>query len=306
MRLSLAMVLAAFIIPAALPAKAERLTEQPLVDAAWLQSHLGQKGLVVLDVRDAAKDQPNPYVAAHVPGSISAPYATYGWRAKVKDVPGQLPPIADIEAKIGALGISDDTQVVIVPAGEDSSDFGSATRVYWTFKVLGHDAVTILDGGWKAWKAANGATSADAVSAEAGTFKARFRPELYASTADVEKARESGKVALIDGRPAEQFAGAAKSPVVRVAGTIPGAVNLEQGKFYNADKASFIGRSDVDALSKSAGLPADEDSITFCNTGHWASVAWFGLSEVEGRKNVKLYDGSLAEWASDPARPVTH
>lgn len=304
MRLSLALAVTALSLSAALPVRAERLTDQPLVDAAWLQAHLGKPGLVVIDVRDAAKDQPNPYVAAHVPGSVSAPYSSYGWRAKVNDVPGQLPPIADIEAKIGALGVSNDTQVVIIPAGTDSSEFGGATRVYWTFKVLGHDAVTILDGGWRAWEAANGEKSAEAAAPQAAAFKANFRSELYATTADVEKARETGAVKLIDGRPAEQFAGKSKSPVVRVPGTIPGSVNIEQGKFYDTAKASFIGRSEVASLSKTAGVSDEEDSIAFCNTGHWASVAWFGLSEIQGKKNVKLYDGSMAEWAADPARPV--
>ncbi|MFC3166077.1 sulfurtransferase [Ciceribacter thiooxidans] len=305
MRFASLAALAALTLAIAVPASAERLTEKPLVDAAWLQSNLGKEGLVVIDVRDAAKDKPNPYMAAHIPGSVSAPYSTYGWRAKVNGIPGQLPPLADIEAKIAALGVSNESQIVIVPAGTDSSEFGAATRVYWTFKVLGHDAVTILDGGWRAWQAANGETSADVVQPQPASFKANFRDELYASTADVEKARASGDVQLVDGRPAEQFAGKAKSPVVRLAGTIPGAVNLEQGKLYDAQKGSFVSPEKVAALAGAAGVKEDEQSIAFCNTGHWASVAWFGLSEVEGKKNVKLYDGSMAEWASDPARPVT-
>lgn len=304
MRISLAIAAAAIALSAALPVAAAALTDKPLIDAEWLKSSLGKEGLVVIDVRDAAKDQPNPYVAAHVPGSVSAPYSAYGWRVAVDGVPAQLPPLADIEAKIAALGISNDTQVVIVPAGTDSSEFGAATRVYWTFKVLGHDAVTILDGGWRAWEAANGEKSSEVVAPKPATFKANFRQELYATTADVEKARESGNVQLIDGRPQAQFEGKAKSPVVRVAGTIPGSINLDQGKFYDKDKASFIGRSELQALSSEAGVKNDEDGIAFCNTGHWASIAWFGLSEIEGKKNVKLYDGSMAEWAADPARPV--
>ena len=51
-------------------------------------------------------------------------------------------------------------------------------------------------------------------------------------------------------------------------------------------------------------LEGDEANIAFCNTGHWASVAWFGLSEVLGNKNTSMYDGSMAEWTADPARPV--
>ena len=284
-------------------ALAERLTDKPLVDAAWLKSNLGNKSLVIIDVRDAAKDGANPYAKGHVPGAVSAPYATAGWRAAVNGVPGMLPPLETITKTIGALGVSNDSHVVIVPNGTDSSEFGGATRVYWTFKVLGHDAVSILDGGARAWEAAGGEVSTEVAKPVAAAFDGELKTELLATTADVEKARADG-TKLIDGRPAAQFRGEAKSPVVRVPGTIPGAANLENTKLYDADKASFASKDAVAALSKGVGLATDEKNIAFCNTGHWASVVWFGLSEIEGNKNTKMYDGSMAEWAADPARPV--
>jgi thiosulfate/3-mercaptopyruvate sulfurtransferase len=284
-------------------AQAERLTDQPLVDAAWLKSKLGNESLVVIDVRDAEKNKPDPYKAGHVPGAVNAPYSTVGWRAKVNGVPGMLPPVEQIEATIAGLGVDNDSHVVIVSAGTDSSEFGAATRVYWTFKVLGHDAVSILDGGWRAWQTAGGEVTDAAVAPEKSDFKAKLRSEMLVGVADVEKALADG-TALVDGRPAAQFKGEAKSPVVRAAGTIPGAVNIENGKFYDAPKASFVSRDTVASLAKGAGLDENEEAIAFCNTGHWASIAWFGLSEVQGNKNVKMYDGSMAEWAADPARPV--
>lgn len=302
MRLSLLTAVAALAIAFTGSADAARLTEQPLVDAAWLKANLDNDALIVIDVRDATAEV-NPYAQGHVPGSVSAPYASYGWRTQVDNVPAQLPPVPQIEALIGKLGVDNDKQVVIIPAGVDSSDFGSATRVYWTFKVLGHDAVTILDGGWRAWQAADGEISTAAVEPDPAKFTAAFRQELYASTADVERAQAEG-IKLVDGRPVAQFEGKAKSPIVRAAGTIPGAVNIDQGKFYNADKASFIDKDGVAALTKAVGLKQDEANIAFCNTGHWASIAWFGLSEIEGNKNTSLYDGSMVEWAADPARPI--
>ncbi|HWK64587.1 MAG TPA: sulfurtransferase [Rhizobiaceae bacterium] len=284
-------------------AQAERLTDQPLVDAAWLKSKVGNESLVVIDVRDIEKGKPDPYKAGHVPGAVNAPYSTAGWRATVNGVPGMLPPVEQIEATIAGLGVDNDSHVVIVAAGTDSSEFGAATRVYWTFKVLGHDAVSILDGGWRAWQAAGGeATDASATPAKSD-FKAHLRPEMIPGVADVEKALANGTT-LVDGRPAAQYRGEAKSPVVRAAGTIPGAVNIENDKFYDKPNASFVSRETVASLAKDAGLADNEEAIAFCNTGHWASIAWFGLSEVQGNKNVKMYDGSMAEWAADPARPV--
>ena len=139
-------------------AQAERLTEKPLVDANWVEENLDNPSLVVVDIRSMTKDG-NPYDAGHIPGAVYAPYGKFGWRAKVDNVVGMLPPVDVISKRIGALGIDNDKQVVVVPAGQNSSDFGSATRVYWTFKVLGHDAVTILDGGQRAWLAAGTAVS---------------------------------------------------------------------------------------------------------------------------------------------------
>ncbi|SLN73914.1 sulfurtransferase [Oceanibacterium hippocampi] len=297
----LAAVLAAGLAIAG-AAQAERLTDQPLVDAAWLKSHLGNESLVVLDVRDAANDG-NPYDKGHVPGAISAPYSTTGWRANVNGVPGMLPPVEQIEKVIGSLGVSNDSHVVIVPNGTNSSEFGIATRIYWTFKVLGHDAVSILNGGERAWVAAGGEVSTDAVKPVAASFTGTLRSELLATAADVEKARADG-TRLIDGRPAAQYKGESKSPVARVAGTIPSAVNIENAKLYDAENASFVSKETVASLAKGVDVDADKENIAFCNTGHWASVIWFGLSEVQGNKRTKMYDGSMAEWTADPARPV--
>lgn len=286
------------------PAGAAPATNQPLVDAAWLKANLGDPGLVVVDIRSVGKAG-NPYQKGHIPGAVDAPYGHFGWRAKVDGVIGQLPPVKDIAARIGSLGIDGSKHVVIVPFGQTSSDFGAATRVYWTFKVLGHDAVSILDGGYRAWTGAGYALSSEPVTPQAVAFKATLRPELIADAATVAKAKKDG-VALIDARPKAQYEGRVKSPVDRVAGTIPGAVNVEQSSFYDDKTATFASKPAIAALLKKVGVSQDDSEITFCNTGHWASVAWFGLSEVLGNKKTRLYDGSMTEWTADPSRPVVH
>lgn len=283
-------------------AHAERLTDQPLVDAAWLQQNLGNDSLVVLDVRDAVENV-SPYASAHIPGAVSAPYSTSGWRLEIEGIPGQFPGVEPAAELIGSLGIDNDDHVVIVAQGTDSSEFGAATRVYWTFKVLGHDAVSILNGGARGWEAAGGEVTDVATVLEPATFTPDFRQELLATTADVQTALTNG-TPLIDGRPSAQYRGEAKSPVARVAGTIPGAVNIDNGLLYDAQNASFADAASIAALAEGVGVGADEANIAFCNTGHWASIVWFGLHEVQGNTNTRMYDGSLAEWTADPARPV--
>jgi thiosulfate/3-mercaptopyruvate sulfurtransferase len=283
-------------------AQAERLTDKPLVDANWVEQNLDHPSLVVVDIRSLTK-KGSPYEAGHIPGAVYAPYGKFGWRQKVDNVVGMLPPVDVISERIGSLGIDNDKQVVIVPAGENSSDFGSATRVYWTFKVLGHDAVTILDGGHRAWLAAGKAVATDPVAPTAVAFNADFRPELLATADDVAKASSEG-VGLVDARPVEQFIGQAKSGVVARAGAVPGAKNIPQSKFYSDKEGAFVAADVIESLVSEAGVSRDGKEIAYCNTGHWASVAWFGLSEVMGNKNTAMYDGSLTEWAADPNREM--
>jgi thiosulfate/3-mercaptopyruvate sulfurtransferase len=268
----------------------------PLVDATWLAGRLNDPGVVVIDVRSA-----EAYAAGHAPGARSAPYVSFGWRQAVDGVPEQLPPVPEISRRISSLGVGRLSQVVLIPAGESAQDFGAATRVYWTFKVLGHDRVSILDGGWKAWRMASGAVGTAPPAARSGDFRPRYRPELRAELATVSEALRSG-APLVDGRPPAHFTGAAKSGVVQGRGALPGAVNLPDDLLYDPARARFANRAEVAALARRLELPRRGPVITYCNTGHYASIAWFAFSEVLGNPRAALYDGSLAEWTQDPAR----
>ncbi len=300
MRFAPLLAAAAMVVATPVLAVAQDVT--PLVTAEWLKAHAGDENLKIIDIRDKVEETDLgelPYIA----NAAVAPYASAGWRVEVDGVPAQVPPPEQIAALIGSLGIDGDDHVVIVPWGTDSSEFGGATRVYWTFKYLGHDAVSILDGGWRQYDAVGGERVAEPATPVAAEFPVALRPELRATTPDVEAALTAG-VKLIDGRPEEQYLGQSKSPVVRIEGTIPGAVNLPHSKLYSAEFASFAQPETVSALTEALGLAADEENIVFCNTGHWASIAWFALHEVGGNKNTSMYDGSMAEWTADPARPV--
>lgn len=300
MRLAPFAAAVAFVVAAPVFALASDVT--PLVTAEWLKAHAGDENIAIIDIRDKIEETDLgdlPYIA----NAAVAPYASAGWRTEVDGVPGQIPPVEQIAKLIGDLGVDADDHVVIVPWGTDSSEFGGATRVYWTFKYLGHDAVSILDGGWRQYDAVGGERVAEAAVPAAAEFPVNVRPELRATTPEVEAALADG-TKLIDGRPEAQYLGQSKSPVVRIEGTIPGAVNIPHSKFYSAEYASFALPETVAALAKGAGLAEGEKNIVFCNTGHWASIAWFALHEVGGNQNTAMYDGSMAEWAADPARPI--
>lgn len=274
----------------------------PLVDAEWLKANSGNENIVVLDIRDDIEGTDLgdlPYLA----NSVVAPYGSAGWRTEIDGVPGQIPSVEEIGTLIAGLGIDNDDHVIVVPWGTDSSEIGGATRVYWTFKYLGHDAVSILDGGWRQYDAAGGERVAELSQPEPAEFSIDLRDELLATTDEVLAALENG-VTLVDGRPPEQYRGESKSGVVATAGTIPGAVNIPHFDIYSGEYARFAQPETLAALSEAVGLATDEENIAFCNTGHWATVAWFGLSEILGNKQTSMYDGSMAEWTLDAARPV--
>ncbi|TMJ03288.1 MAG: sulfurtransferase [Alphaproteobacteria bacterium] len=281
-------------------ARAESVT--PLVPVGWLKQHLNDPQVLVLDIRSAIDGGgAEAYQNGHIPGAIHSDYDKAGWRVTRGGVPFMLPTLAELEKLIGELGIDEDSHVVVVPAGVHYTDFGSAARTYWTLKVAGVSKVSILDGGYAAWAAAHNATETGASKPSPKIFSATPNKALLAERADVQMIEQSGGATLIDARPASFFSGKQKAPAVQAYGHIPGAVNVDSATFYD-DKANRL-KPQAELASIAATLPAGP-AVTYCNTGHWAATDWFVLSELLGRKDVRLYYGSMIEWASDASRPL--
>ncbi len=286
---------------------------QPLVDVAWVKSNIGKENVVFLDVRGRlAGLSKADYLRAHIPGAVYTDYLKDGWRVKDKNgTPGMLPPTDKLEKLIGGLGIDNASHVVIIPNGGKALDMGTATRIYWTFKVLGLDNVSILDGGMLAYtkdvdkktKKPVNPLDRGAVKPVAKTFKASLRQEMIVTKADVKAAMDSG-VPLIDHRPNDQFIGINKHGKAARNGTIPGSLNLPENWLTQNGGGTFRPKSELEQLYAVAGVPLNGDEISFCNSGHWASLGWFTSSEIMGNKASKLYDGSMIEWTADKAMPV--
>jgi thiosulfate/3-mercaptopyruvate sulfurtransferase len=288
----------------ALVATASAQAVTPLVNVDWLRQNIGRPDMVILDVRNQlGGGSEKAYRQAHIPGAVYSDYLRAGWRATVDGVPGQLPPLADLERLIGDLGIGNDSHVVVVAGGTSSLDMASATRVYWTFKVLGHDRVSVLDGGYRAYAADPTSPVETGWNAPAPkTFRASFRPEMVADWADARAAMEA-KTTLVDLRPPAQYRGQQRTAAAKRAGTIPGAVNLPESRL-TTDGGRFVGAERVAQLLAALGVGTDEAGIVFCNTGHWASLGWFAQSELLGNKKIRLYDGSMADWTARAELPV--
>jgi thiosulfate/3-mercaptopyruvate sulfurtransferase len=267
---------------------------------------LGDPNVVVIDVRSDLEGATNEsYAEGHIPGAVAANYKKAGWRATVDGVPGMLPPVETIEGIIAALGVDGDDHVVITAAGEGkkSLDMGAATRVYWTFKVLGHENVSILDGGMKAWNAADLPLSTDAPTVVAGDFKADFQEEMYGTASDVALGM-TGRYDLLDTRPNAHYTGAVKPGPVKRAGTAPGSANYPIGAMLDENGSHFKSADELLAMARELGMDMRRTQVAYCNTGHFGSIGWFAVSELMGDDSVILYDGSMAEWTAEPRRPV--
>ncbi|MBI3453626.1 MAG: sulfurtransferase [Rhodospirillales bacterium] len=274
----------------------------PLVDVEWMKANAGKPGIVVLDIRE---DGVEAYGKGHIPGAVYTSYDKGGWRVKDKNgTPGMLPEAAALEKLIGGLGIDSRGHVVIVADGTSARDMGRATRIYWTFKVVGHDAVSILDGGFSAWVAdKKNPVEAGIVRPQPATFKVAMRPELLATKGDVEAALARG-TPLIDNRPPDMYVGVNRTKDVLKNGTLPGARSVPESWLTENNGGKFRDSGALAKLYAAAGVPTSGEQITFCNTGHWASLGWFVSSELLGNKQTKMYDGSMAEWSRDDKLPV--
>lgn len=277
---------------------------EPLVDTAWVKNHLGKPGIVFLDITS----NPDAYAKGHVPGAVFTDYKKDHWRVNIKEngqkVVGMLPPVDHLKKLIGGLGIGNDDQIVIIPNGSSAAEMGTATRIYWTFAVLGHDNVSIMNGGMAAWRAdKSNPLETKANKPAPKDFAIHFRKDLIATTDEVKAAMHNG-THLIDSRPVAQNLGIVKSGAVRAFGTIPGAVSVPAEYMTVNNGGEIRDKASLEKLYQMSKAPADGKAITFCNTGHWASLGWFAEYAVMGNKNTRMYDGSLAEWTSDNKAPM--
>jgi thiosulfate/3-mercaptopyruvate sulfurtransferase len=280
------------------------LQAKPLESVGELKSELGNPHLVVIDIRsviDGGSEE--TYAQAHIPGAVHSDYDKAGWRATRNGLPLMLPTVAQLEKLVGELGIDEDSRVVVVPAGVSATDFGAAARIYWTLKVVGVDNVSLLDGGFAAWTAAKYPVEQGAVTPSPQIFTATINKSLIADAADVEKLSTSGNGALIDARPPPYFEGKLKADNIGAYGHIPHSINIDSESFYNPETNRLRNRDELAAIA--GQIRTSGPVITYCNTGHWSSTDWFVLSEILGRKDVKLYYGSMEDWSSVPTRPVS-
>ena len=278
------------------------MTTAPLVSLEWLTGRPGNRSILIVDIRSTESGGRASFEAGHIPGAVHSDYAADGWRVAAGGAGGLLPDMAHLSGILSRIGLTPERHAIIVSAGEAPSDFSAAARVFWTLKTAGHERVSILDGGYRAWHDSGYAVeTGPAVPTESAPYPVRLDEGSRAKIDAVETALERTEATLLDGRSQAQFEGRDKSPQVARAGRLPGAVHLDQAKAFQPGTGQLRPFADLERLF--GDIPPGP-VISYCNTGHLASTNWFVLSALLGRPDVRLYDGSMSQWAQDSSRPV--
>jgi thiosulfate/3-mercaptopyruvate sulfurtransferase len=279
-----------------------------LVDTAWLAAHLDDSGLRILDsttnvIRETGK--PDRIVAerakfeeGHIPGAQFVDL-----QADLSDPDSKLsftaPSAKAFASAVERLGIGDQSRVVVYGTGS----VWWATRVWWLFRLFGFDNVAILDGGWKAWTDEKRPIETGAGRTyPRGHFTLRSPRPLIADKDDVLKAIGDGATCTVNALAPGIHTGASPSPYGRP-GHIKGSVNVPGLALLDPQSNRFVPLARIEQLFRDAGALDRAQVINYCGGGITATATAFALALL-GRPDTLVYDGSLNEWAPDPALPM--
>jgi thiosulfate/3-mercaptopyruvate sulfurtransferase len=279
---------------------------EPLVSTAWLADHLSDPDLRIVectvelkpsegDGRYVVESGEAAWARGHIPNSAYADLA-----GALSDPDSALnftmPSSRRFAEGMESLGVGDGTRVVVY----DRRFTMWATRLWWMLRSFGFDDASVLDGGWRAWRADRRPVSTDpAPRRPPARFVPSPRPQLVASKADVERAMADGATCVINALSPEQHRGEDARYGRR--GHIPGSENVYAVDMVDPDTHRY---HPLDELRSRFQPAFDRDrAITYCGGGIAATSDAFVLTLL-GHPDVAVYDGSLSEWVQDPDAPL--
>jgi thiosulfate/3-mercaptopyruvate sulfurtransferase len=267
-----------------------------LVDADWVESHLADPKVVLVEV----DEDTSAYEKNHISGAVRI-----DWRDDLQDaVRRDFVNKKQFEALLSRKGIANDDTVVLY--GGNNNWF--ASYAYWYFKLYGHQDVKLLDGGRKKWELESRELVSEVPTRAGTTYAARPQDtSIRAFRDDVVSA--IGTDNLVDVRSPDEYAGRLLAPAhlpqeqSQRPGHVPTAVSVPWSKAAN-DDGTFRSDDELTALYTGAGLDLSKDTIPYCRIGERSAHTWFVLHELLDQTSVRNYDGSWTEYGSLVGVPV--
>ena len=263
-----------------------------LVDSRWLEAHLDDPLVRVVEVDVSAA----AYNEWHIDGAV-----LWNVYTDLKDTGYRTVDTGALQRLVARSGIGPESTVVF---------YGYSPALgLWLMKLYGHRDVRILDCSRDSWRAAGHRWSTAPSEPAPGGFRLGDQDQsIRADQAAVDDAIGNPGSTILDVRTTPEYRGerfwpsGAMEPGGR-AGHVPSAVHVPMDALYNED-GSFRSAGELRGIFAPAILDGEGELITYCTVGGRAATAWFVLTRLLGRGNVRVYDGSWAEWGRSPAAPV--
>ena len=264
-----------------------------LVETDWLEEHLDEPGIRVIEV----DEDTTAYEKGHIKGAVG-----WNWSTDLHAEVGREYVDQDGLTKLlNAAGVDEDATVVLY--GGNNNWF--AAYAYWILKLRGFDAVKLLNGGRKKWELESRELMMEVPSYANTTCKVEGapRPEIRALRDEVLEKVGTG-VGLVDVRSPEEYRGEKLAPdhlpqeAAQRPGHIPGAANIPWAKAVDGSTGRFLSDQELSALYGENGVTPDKDVVAYCRIGERSAHTWLVLHELLGYPRVRNYDGSWTEWGS--------